>query len=300
MMSAKAILLKTIPYILVKLALGGISAAAAVIMLALWIGFGVETSGFVSALLFVLWMLVTTAITYLLMHYAGYQIKAGHIAVTAEAAGANRVPYSMVSWGNRHVKELYPNRDSYFAMKRRVSRAIREVQSCFGRSDIRTASITGTALTPLLTEPLLLRFMRYLDGCCIGWIFLRRKQNMYKSAADSIMLYAKNRKVLLKNAIKIMIKSLICAGAFMLILFLPLGILFKANQLNIMLALWISVLCAWAVKYAVLDSYIMIRTMTNYMKSARNTTLSMDMAEEYCQMSETFRRIWKKAFPNAR
>ena len=212
MTSAKAILLKTIPYILVKLALGGISVAASVIILALWIGFGIETGGFVSVLLFVLWMLVTTAVTYLLMHNAGYQIKAGHIAVAAEAAGANRVPYSMVSWGNRHVKELYPNRDSYFTMKRRVSRSIREVQSCFGRSDIRTASVTGTALTPLLTEPLLLRFMRYLDGCCIGWIFLRRKQNMYKSAADSVILYAKNRRVLLRNAIKVMLKSLICAG----------------------------------------------------------------------------------------
>ncbi|MBR6767390.1 MAG: hypothetical protein IKM02_05510 [Clostridia bacterium] len=300
MTSAKAILLKTIPYILVKLALGGISVAASVIILALWIGFGIETGGFVSVLLFVLWMLVTTAVTYLLMHNAGYQIKAGHIAVAAEAAGANRVPYSMVSWGNRHVKELYPNRDSYFTMKRRVSRSIREVQSCFGRSDIRTASVTGTALTPLLTEPLLLRFMRYLDGCCIGWIFLRRKQNMYKSAADSVILYAKNRRVLLRNAIKVMLKSLICAGAVLLVIFLPLGIIFKANGLHIMFALWIAVLCAWAVKYAVLDSYIMIRTMTNYMKSARNTTLSMDMAEEYCRMSETFKRMWKKAFPNAR
>lgn len=291
MTSAKQILIKTLPYILAKLALGGISVAIGIVLLLLWSALGLHASGFGAFIVFLIWILVSGSATYFIMHYAGYKIKAGHIAVTAEAAGNNRIPANQINWGGKHVQQQYPNCAAYLSMKKRVSLAIREIQSTLGRSH----SIYGRNTASLLIEPLILRFMRYMDGCCIGWIFLRRKQNMYKSAAEGVAIYANSHKVLLVNAVKIMVKSLIYAGAVLLIAFLFLGILCRAIGVSSLIALWLSVLCTWAVKFAVLDSYIMIRTLTNFTKAARHVTISADTCHEYCKMSDTYRRIWKKA-----
>jgi len=295
MTSAKRILSKTIPCILAKLALGGASVAVALVVLVLWLNLEIKTGAFVSGVLFVLWVLFTGAAAYFIMHILGYKAKAGHIAVAAEAAGADRIPDDQLNWSSRHVKQLYPDRRRYLGAKKQISRAIREIQSCFGRADIWASAVSGKSVVPVVTETLLMRFMRYMDGCCIGWIFLRRRQDMNKSAAEGVAIYVQNRKFLLSNSIKIMTKAIIYAAAVMLVVFLPIGMLCRATGTSLLAGLWLSVLCAWDVKYAVIDSYIMIRTVTSFTKAARRAAITAEVCQEYSKMSDTYYRIWKKA-----
>ena len=295
MTSAKRILSKTIPCILAKLALGGASVAIALVVLVLWLNLEIKTGAFAEGILFVLWVLSTGATAYFIMHILGYKAKAGHIAVAAEAAGTDRIPDDQLNWSSRHVKQLYPDHRRYFAAKKRISRAIREIQSCFGRADIWSSAVSGRSVVPAVTETLLMRFMRYMDGCCIGWIFLRRRQDMNKSSAEGIAIYVQNRKFLLSNSIKIMTKAIIYAAAVMLVAFLPIGMLCRVTGASLLAGLWLSFLCAWAVKYAVIDSYIMIRTVTNFTKAARRVAVTDEVCQEYSKMSDTYYMIWKKA-----
>jgi len=81
----------------------------------------------------------------------------------------------------------------------------------------------------------------------------------------------------------------------MLILFLPIGMVCRAMGVSSLAGLWISVLCAWAVKYAALDSYIMIRTVTNFVKASRRVSVNPETCQEYSKMSGAYYKIWKKA-----
>ena len=42
----------------------------------------------------------------------------------------------------------------------------------------------------------------YIDECCFGWTFYNPQQGAFQSAADAVVIYAQNWKVLLKGAAK--------------------------------------------------------------------------------------------------
>jgi len=62
------------------------------------------------------------------MNYAGYLVKAGHIAVLAEAAATGKVPANQVQYGKDKVKERFVTSNVYFAVDKLVAGAVKEIQ----------------------------------------------------------------------------------------------------------------------------------------------------------------------------
>ena len=97
-MTAKQLFNQTRPFCMAKLALGGVTVLLSVILFAILMGIGWLFGDGGMVVTFIIWIGGTGVIRLALMHYAGYLVKAGHIAVIAEAMKTGQVPANQVNY----------------------------------------------------------------------------------------------------------------------------------------------------------------------------------------------------------
>ena len=105
-----------------KLALGGATVLLSVILFAILMGIGWLFGDDGMVVTFIIWIGGTGVIRLALMHYAGYLVKAGHIAVIAEAMKTGQVPANQVNYGKQLVTERFATSNIYFAVDKRTVR----------------------------------------------------------------------------------------------------------------------------------------------------------------------------------
>ena len=108
------------------------------------------------------------------------------------------------------------------------------------------------------------------------------------------MIYAQNIKSLLKNAAMTMVKLVLATLAAVLIVFVPVGLVFKLLKLSGLFAFVVACLIAWVVKFAFLDSYILCQTMAGYMAVATTTEITFDLYGKLSNISAKFKELWEK------
>ena len=134
----------------------------------------------------------------------------------------------------------------------------------------------------------------YIDECCLGYTFYKKEQSAFKSAADGVVIYAQNWKILLGNAAKTMAMVIVGLTAITLVLFLVLGLLFRVFSWPGWVAFVLSLLIALAIKFAFIDSFILTRTMAAYMGVAPTTVISYDLYSKLSGLSSKFKELWNK------
>ena len=134
----------------------------------------------------------------------------------------------------------------------------------------------------------------YIDECCFGWTFYNPQQGAFKSAADGVVIYAQNWKVLLKDAAKTMAKTIGLTVVIALVIFIPVGLLFKIFKWSGLVAFLLACLIAWVVKFAFMDSYIMCQMMVSYMQVAPTTVITFDLYSKLCSISSKFKELFNK------
>ncbi len=293
-MDTKRLFSGTMPFMLAKLALGGIMVVLSGIALALlmWIGSLFGEVGLVVG--FILWLGSLRAINFAIMHYAGYLVKAGHIAVIAEACKRGKLPKDQVKYGAKRVKERFLTANIYFAVDKLVSGAVQQIHKKIDRAGSKLNFIPGMEYIEGIAKFFVTISLGYIDECCLGWTFYNRQQGAFRTAADGVVIYAQNWKALLKNAALTMLKTLLILALIALAVFIPVGLLFKALNWSPLVAFALACLIAWAVKFAFIDSYIMIQMMGTYMNVAPQTRLAFDLYGTFCNMSASFKELYEK------
>ena len=79
-----------------------------------------------------------------------------------------------------------------------------------------------------------------------------------------------------------------------LVIFIPVGLLFKIFKWSGFAAFLLALLIAWVVKFAFLDSYIMCQMMVSYMQVAPNTVITFDLYSKLCGISSKFKELFQK------
>ena len=293
-MDTKRLFSGTMPFMLAKLALGGIMVLASGIALALlmWIGSLFSEVGLVVA--FLIWLAGIRAIHFAVMTYAGYLVKAGHVAVIAEACKRGKLPKDQVKYGAKRVKERFLTANIYFAVDKLVSGAVQQIHKKIDRAGSKLNFIPGMEYIEGIAKFFVSISLGYIDECCLGWTFYNRQQGAFQSAADGVVIYAQNWKALLKNAAMTMLKTLLILALVALIAFIPVGLIFRALNWSPLVAFALACLIAWAVKFAFIDSYIMIQMMGTYMKVAPQTRLAFDLYGTLCNISASFKELYEK------
>ncbi len=293
-MTSKQLFKKSMPFCMAKLGLGAATLLIDGILLAILMGIGWLFGDNGLVICFCIWIGVIPVVRFALMHYVGYLVKAGHIAVIAEACRTGQFPANQVDYGKKMVKERFATSNIYFAVDKLISGAVKQIQRGIEKVAGKLDFIPGMDAISGLLKFFVEISLGYVDECCLGWTFYNKEQGAFKSAADGVVIYAQNWKVLLKNAAMTMLKVVLGMILMVILVFVPIGLLFKLLQWNALIAFVLACLIVWVVKFAFLDSYIMCQMMATYMQAAPNTTITFDLYGKLCQMSSSFKQLFEK------
>lgn len=285
---------KTLPFCVAKLILGGvtvlISVLALVILLLIGSLFGDGGVGFC----ILIWCGLTGAVCFAIMHYFGYLVKAGHIAVLAEGAVTGQIPANQVEYGKKKVTERFATANVYFGVDKLVSSAVKQIQRGIEKIGNLLDFIPGMEQIEKLAKFFIELSLGYIDECCLGYTFYKSEQGAFQSACDGVVIYAQNIKHLLKNAAKTMLKVVLLVIVTVIIVFIPVGLLFKLLKWSALIAFLLACFITWVLKFAFLDSYILCQTMASYMEVAPQTEITFDLYGKLCGISSSFKELWNK------
>lgn len=301
-MKPQAIVMKTIPFMLIRLAaylvffLGICLYAAIVIGLAGWL----KPNGLGAFLFLAVFGGGGWAIIHFALEYINYMIKAAHVAIIAELAINGAVPdgFSMYAWGVERVKKQFITANVLFGLDRIVTGAVKQIQRVIGSIGSFLSFIPAIkGLTDVLNLFVDI-ILNYVDECILAMVFLKREENVWKTAADAIVLYVQNWKVILKTGGKLLILVVaFFVAAYFLFAGLFSGIFNGAGATG--MAGWVSILItivfALTLKWAVLDSIVMVYMVSNYLQVAYNQQPAYDLYGKVEGMSKKFGQIMGKA-----
>ncbi len=293
-MKAAQLFRKTMPFCMTRMLLGGALVLLLGLLLGLCAGIGWlfgDTGLFVGI---IAWMALIRPINALVMNYGGYMVKAGHIAVLAEAAATGHVPADQVAYGTQRVKDRFLTSNVYFAVDKLVSSAVHQIQKNITKLGNKLDFIPGMEHIVGAANFFVELSLGYIDECCLGWTFYKKEQGAFQSACDGVVIYAQNIKHLLKNAAITMLKVVVATLVAALVVFVPIGLLFKLLKWSGLVAFILACLIAWVVKFAFLDSYILCQTMAGYMEVAPSTRLAVDLYTPLSSISSSFKELWGK------
>jgi hypothetical protein len=285
------------PFVWAKLLLGVITVVASAVVLAILFGIAwLFKSEGVYFVMFLIWLALTGVIRLIINHYIGFLVKAGHIAVITEAVTTGSVPENQVAYGKEAVKERFATANVFFVLDKLVAGAVKQVQNVVGKvtNTVSSLPIPGMKSVSSLANFYISISLGYIDECCLGFTFYKKKQSAFKSAADGVVIFSQNIKTLLAGAAKTMLIIVVGLVAMTLVLFLIFGMLFRMLSLPGWIGFLIAVFIAAIIKYAFIDSIILIRTMVTYMGVAPATELKFDLYEKLCKVSSKFRELFNK------
>ena len=293
-MTAKEIFNKTMPFCMAKLALGGATVLLSTILFAIVMGIGWLFGDGGLGVALIIWIIATGIIRFAIMHYMGYLVKAGHVAVIAESMKTGKVPDNQVAYGKTKVTERFASSNIYFAVDKLVTSAVKQIQNGIEKVGNALDFIPGMDAIAGLAKFFVNISLGYVDECCLGWTFYNPEQGAFQSAADAVVIYAQNWKTVLKDAAKTMLKVVLGMIGIALIIFIPLGLLFKLFKWSPFIAFLLACMLTWIVKFAFVDSYIMCQMMVGYMQVAPTTVLSFDLYGNLCNISSSFKELFNK------
>ncbi|MDR3120626.1 MAG: hypothetical protein LBU58_04750 [Clostridiales bacterium] len=297
-MKAGEIYSKTMPFVWAKLLLGLANAVAAIVLFAILMGIAsVMNSGSAAFILFLVWLAATGMVRFVLLHYFGYLVKAGHVAVITEAVVSGSVPENQIEYGKQRVKDRFATANVYFLLDKLVSGAVKQIQKGVSKVGDLLGFIPGIHYVVGIAQFFIEIFLGYVDECCLGYTFYKEDQSAFKSAADGVVIYAQNWKKLLANAAKTMVAVIALLAVVVLIFVGILSAAFRGFNLGFLgglVSLLIAFMIALAIKSAFLDSYILVKMLSAYMQDAPDTEITFDLYEKLSGLSGKFKELFQR------
>lgn len=295
-MKTKDVYLKTMKFVWLKLALGLASVLFAVITLAIILALGSLGSGTGMMIGFIIWLILIVSASYVVNHYIGYMIKAGHIAMVTTAVTTGTLPDNQWQAAKEMVKERFVTTNVYFMVDNLVNGAVNQLQRGLQKIDNLLGNIPGVSLIVSFAQLFVRVALGYIDECCLGYTFLHKEQPAFKCAADGVVIYFQNWKKLLKDAALTTVIVLLVSFVAAIIPFAAVfGILALFHLSGAWIyALLIAIMFAAAIKNSFIDSFMMVKMMVSYMEVAPSTEITFDLYDKLCKLSSKFKNLFTK------
>jgi ABC-type sugar transport system permease subunit len=293
---------KTMPFVWAKLLLALATVVISAVIFAILMGIAwLFKSPHLALLMFFIWLGATKLVNFVLNHYLGYLVKAGHVAVITEAVVTGNVPDNQVSYGKEMVKQRFGTSNVYFVLDKLVSGAVRQLQKAMEKVvGGLMGGVQGIGGVMAILKMFIGIALGYIDECCLGYTFYKKEQGAFKSAADGVVIYTQNWKKLLKSAalttvtviILLVIITLVSWGFFAL-----LSLPFRGKEYYsyvVAVAFLLACFVAAVIKSAFIDSYVLVKMIVAYMQEAPTTQISFDLYGKLCGWSTKFKELFTK------
>jgi energy-coupling factor transporter transmembrane protein EcfT len=291
------------PFVWAKLLLAVLTVVISVLLFAILMGIAwAVQSPVLGFIMFIIWLSATGIVNFILNHYMGYLVKAGHVAVITEAVTTGRIPDNQVAYGKQMVKERFLTSNVFFVIDKLVGGAVRQLQRGFEKVAGSLGNIIpGMNAVVKIGKMFIGIALGYIDECCLGYTFLKKDQGAFKSATDGVVIYAQNWKKLLKDAAKttaiVVILLIVITLASFVLFFIVSKLLFSNSSfkpLADIVAFLLACCLALAIKAAFIDSYMLVKMMVSYMQEAPTTVITFDLYSKLCGLSAKFKELFNK------
>ena len=310
-MSTFGIFMQTLPYVFLRLVAYLLFGLLALIVTGVMAGVGIgvaalfgQAGGAVFIILFialgVLWGLKRLAERYVL-----YLVKAGHVAVITELVQKGTLPagVNQVSYGKDKVLKHFASTSVLFGVDALVAGSVRQILRWLVRLGSFLSFLPGAKLVLGLVYRVLRLAGNYIDEAVLSYILLHEDQNVWRAAADGVVLYAQSWKKILWRAVGVVLVVMTGWLVVFLVSFLallPLASLAGRSKPGLPLFLgFVALVAAWlianVVRWALVDPFATVAMIVAYNEAVREQTPSYDLYSTLAGVSRKFRELEQKA-----
>lgn len=302
---ALGLMLKTMPFILFRLAVYFGVALAYVLMTGVGAGVGwgiggLGDAGFRAASTFwggVIGFGIVGAIMYVLREYLLYMVKAGHIAVLVELLDGKPLPEGrgQINHATVVVKERFGQASLLFGVDQLIKGVLRAITGLV-RGVFRLLPIPGAQQFLRLIQLFLRIAVGFIDEVILAYCIRTRSDNAWASSREALVLYGQNAKPMFKNAawlalivygLSFVIFLVMLAPAALVAYLIPGG----WSATGVIVAL----LFAWSVKVAVLEPFAVTCMMQAYFKTIEGQQPDPEWDAKLERLSGKFRQLKARA-----
>jgi len=256
---------------------------------------------------------------WLIVHFFGYVLKAGQIAMMTRGVTEGALPADVVASGKQEVKSRFATVAAYYAITSAIHAIFREITnginslSKAGGDAVKGVGDTISGIISIAVE--------YLCDCCLGWVFYKKGQSAFKGTCQGAVLFFKNWKTLLKNMGRVFaigtVSFIVIGGALMVGYSFLLGnfpqfvtavakvlaeVSTDASDLasdpevaRLVVAMLFAIL-SWSVLHEVfVKPFVLVGVLRNYMGAGIASEPGEDSFAQLDGMSPKFRQIHEKA-----
>lgn len=302
---ALALLVRTMPFILLRCAVYFGVALAYVLMTGLGAGIGwgmgaLGTRDFQASA--TAWGAfagfgLTGVVVFLLRQYLLYMVKAGHIAVLVELLDGKPLPdgRGQLAHGTQVVKDRFAQANVLFGLDMLIKGVVRAITGLL-RGLLGVLPIPGLNKVMGVVKAFMNVAVGLIDEVILAHAIRSRSDNPWASAETALVHYGQNGKLLLKNAAWITVFSYGLAFAVFLVMLVPaaaLSWLFPGGLSA--LSLGIALVLAWAFKAAVIEPFALVCLLQVYFKAIDGQAPDPVWQQRLASVSGKFRELQQKA-----
>jgi hypothetical protein len=304
--NALALMMRTLPYLLLRLAVYlGITLAFLIITaLGAGIGWGIGglgDTGFRAGATFwggLIGFGIVGTVAYFAREYILYLVKAGHIAVLIELMEGGSVPggQGQLTYGKDTVKSRFAQSSILFGVDQLIKGAVRAITG-LARGMINMLPIPGLRPVAGIVNAFLKVAVGFIDEVILAYAIKTKSDNAWQSSRTALILYGQNWKTMLRNAAWLAGIIYLLTFIIFLIMLAPASLLVwlvpgSASAITLIFAL----ILAWAVKAAVLEPFAVTCMMQVYFKTVEGQAPNPEWEAKLEKMSGKFRKLKDRAF----
>jgi hypothetical protein len=294
---ALRILLKTTPYLLIRMLIYGVLGIA----IALYLGFVLlvgKVFGGGGAIFFLIGLAVLVGLLRMAKRYVLYLVDAGHIAVITELITNGSLPegINQFQYGKDLVTRMFKEVSLLFVVDRLVDGIIR----VFNRTVAQVTNflpLPGIEGVTKIANSILDFSLTYVDETILSYNLARGDENIWESAKRGIILYAQNWKPILITGVGCAATNFLAFIGVFLILLIPFGMfaMMTANQTLKLFWFAVAFALAYGIKLALFKPFFQTSMILTFNQAIAGQVPNREWEERLEMASDKFRELKEKA-----
>ncbi|NDC38539.1 MAG: hypothetical protein EBZ48_10860 [Proteobacteria bacterium] len=300
--TALGLVVRTSPYIILRLGLMMIFIVAALFWLLLCGGLaylfsGKNGQGGGGILFFILTVVFPAGVFFWIRTYLFYLLKCGHVAVLTRLITHGDLPQGVnqVQYGKDSVLQHFAQANVLVV----VDSLVTGVANAFNRSLDWLSNIIpipGMESIMKIVHLLVHRATTFIDETILSYTLARGDTNVWRSSMDGLVYYAANVRPILKTAVLSLLLQYVLTLAIFIVCLVPaylLGLLLPASVASF--AWLFAVLLAEGIRSAFLQPIFLVMVALTFHKSVQNQPIDESWAARLESMSSKFGKLKQKA-----
>lgn len=314
-MSVMNLVKRTLPFFLTRLLVYALFAVGSLIFLGIMIGIGfllVKMFGGSSGAFIIVMVIAFGGIfggLRFLERYVLYIVKVAHISVIVQLLKDESIPEGkgQIEYGKEQVKKNFGTANIAFVLDAAIHGAVKQIQRWTIRVGNFFSFIPGAKNVIGVINAIMSVSLNYIDEAVVSYIILRqnenRKETVWKSASDGVVLYAQSWKGIIKSSVFAVVFiygfSIITFALFALPLMALTSLLAKNTPDVGFLLSFIALVAAYAIttalKRAIVDPVVTIMMIRAYQLNIKGLTPAMDLQQKLLGVSSKFKELFKRS-----